>query len=67
MKKIQDEIIKDFLGITKNRSVKMIFKKICTCKSFISKSTGQIIPGNINSAEKNLAVWDQRYKSKFYI
>ena len=67
MKKIQDEIIKDFLGITKNRSVKMIFlKKFAHANLFISKSTGQIIPGNINSAEKNLAVWDQRYKSKFY-
>ena len=38
MKKIQDEIIKDFLGITKNRSVKMIFLKNLHMQIFLSQN-----------------------------
>ena len=61
------EVIRDFQGIYKDRSVKLNFlKKYAHADLYISKITGTIIPKKINSIYENLRVWDERYASKFY-
>lgn len=66
-KNLEDEILKDFQGKYKDRSIKLSFlKKTARAELYVSKTTGVIIPSTINSPLKNLKEWDRRYKSKFY-
>ncbi|MDA9722869.1 methyltransferase domain-containing protein [Candidatus Pelagibacter sp.] len=62
-----NEIIKDFKGIYKNRSIKLGFlRKYAHTDLYVSKFTGAIIPKKIYSINENLKVWDKWYSNKFY-
>ena len=62
-----NEIIKDFNGIYKNRSIKLGFlRKYAHTDLYVSKFTGAIIPKKIYSINENLKVWDKWYSNKFY-
>ncbi len=64
---MDNEIIKDFKGIHKNRSIKLSFlKKLTVSDLYVSKKTGCLIPGNITDSKKNLKIWNKRYKTKNY-
>ena len=66
-KNIESEIIKDFKGIYKNRSTKLGFiKKYSKIDLYVSKETGFLIPAYFYKSEKNLNIWNQRYKKKKY-
>jgi len=61
------EIINDFQGKIKNRTIKLNFlKKITNADVYVSKKTGSLIPGNYYNKNKNLAVWEKKYKNKIY-
>ncbi len=61
-----NEIIKDFKGIYKNRSIKLGFlRKYAHTDLYVSKFTGAIIPKKIYSINENLKVWDKWYSNKF--
>jgi ubiquinone/menaquinone biosynthesis C-methylase UbiE len=61
------EIINDFQGKIKDRTIKINFlKKIANANVFVSKKTGSLIPGNYYNKNKNLAVWEKKYKNKIY-
>ena len=64
---LEEEIAKDFKGITKNRSIKIGFlKKHARTNLFVSKVTGKVIPQKINSTKKNLSIWNKRHEKKIY-
>lgn len=62
---MENEIIKDFKGIYKNRSIKLGFlKKYTRIDLYISKKTGCLIPGYFHKNKKNIEVWEKRYLKK---
>lgn len=65
--KIENEIIKDFKGIYKNRSIKLKFiKKYTRTDLYISKKTGCLIPGRYYNSKEILKIWEKKYKKKIY-
>ena len=67
MREKEFEIINDFQGKIKNRTIKLNFlKKITNADVYVSKKTGSLIPGNYYNKNKNLAVWEKKYKNKIY-
>jgi len=64
---IAKEIIKDFKGIYKNRSIKLGFiKKYTRSDLYVSKKTGCLIPGRYYTSKEILKVWEKKYKKKIY-
>ena len=64
---MENEVIKDFKGLYKGRSLKLGFlKKHTRIDLYVSKKTGCLIPGYFHSNKKNLNVWEKRYKKKNY-
>ena len=55
---MENEIIKDFKNIYKNRSIKLGFiKKHTRIDLYISKKTGCLIPGYFHKSKKNLKIY----------
>ena len=60
---IESELIKDFSGIFKNRSIKLNLRAKAGIELFVSKKTGCIIPEKYYDSSKNLEGWQGRYKN----
>ena len=67
IQKKEFEIINDFKGKVTNRAIKLNFlKKLTKADIYVSKKTGTLIPGTYYNKNKNLAVWEKKYKNKIY-
>jgi len=67
MLEIEREIINDFNGVLKNRTVKLSFlKKYTITDLHISKSTGTLIPKDYLSNKKILKMWDKKFHKNQY-
>ncbi len=57
---LKEEIIKDFKGIIKNRTIELKFlKKISKSKVYISKNTGMVFHGDIKSSKFAADYWSK--------